>query len=455
MPEVSLPNDWWPRAYQMPTWRYFERGGKRAVSIWHRRSGKDDLALNHTAIAAIERPAVYWHCLPEYAQARKAIWEAVNPHTGVRRIDQAFPKAIRAKTREDEMMIELVNGSIFRLVGSDRVDSLVGASLGGVNFSEYALADQRAWAFIRPILAESNGWAHFITTPRGRNHAYELYRAAEEDDEWFADRLSATETGVFTPEALEKEREGYIREYGGDAGLALFRQEYECSFEVASENAYISSTVIADAREREVHPFGPVVIGVDPARFGRDRSTILARVSNAIVRLNVYRGMDTVDLAGHVADIANELNAQAIFVDGNGVGAGVVDVLRRSGFRDLVSDVQFGGKARKDDRYYNKRAECWGEMREWLASQGSIANAPRELDDDLSSPEYEFDNKNRVLLESKDDMRKRGLPSPDIADALSLTFANPTRAAGVTIRRTGDMPSQATIGHSAAKKYRR
>src|SRR3546814_4644937 len=105
MASIELPHQWAPRSYQRPLWNYLERGGKRAVEIAHRRWGKDDLILHRTAIAAHERPASYWHCLPEYAQARKALWAAVNPHTGKRRIDEAFPQELRESTNEQEMFI--------------------------------------------------------------------------------------------------------------------------------------------------------------------------------------------------------------------------------------------------------------------------------------------------------------------------------------------------------------
>ena len=103
--QVFLPNSWEPRHYQLPMWRYLEGGGKRAIGIWHRRAGKDDVLLHRTAVAAFERPATYWTALPEYAQARKALWSAVNPHTGKRRIDEAFPHEIRESTNEQEMFI--------------------------------------------------------------------------------------------------------------------------------------------------------------------------------------------------------------------------------------------------------------------------------------------------------------------------------------------------------------
>ena len=96
MKQIFLPNNWQPRWYQRPLWDFLENGGKRAIEIAHRRWGKDDVVLHRTAIAAHERVATYWHCLPEYEQARKAIWNAVNPHTGKRRIDEAFTPELRS-----------------------------------------------------------------------------------------------------------------------------------------------------------------------------------------------------------------------------------------------------------------------------------------------------------------------------------------------------------------------
>jgi phage terminase large subunit len=97
---VVLPNNWAPRPWPDALWDYLAGGGKRAVEIAHRRRGKDDVALNYTARAAHQRVGGYWHMLPEYAQARKVIWTAVDPFTGVRRINQAFPLELRETTHE-------------------------------------------------------------------------------------------------------------------------------------------------------------------------------------------------------------------------------------------------------------------------------------------------------------------------------------------------------------------
>lgn len=230
---MRIPNDWTPRPYQMPLWRYLEGGGKRAYPVWHRRSGKDDVALNWTAVSALQKPATYWHMLPEASQARKAIWEAVNPHTGIRRIDQAFPKEIRAATRENEMFIRFINGATWQVVGSDNFNSLVGSPPYGIVFSEWALSAPSAWSFLSPILRENGGWALFITTPRGENHAGRMYKGVEGDPTWFSECLDATQTGVFSPESLAQERLELTRIHGEHIGNSIFEQEYMCSFESA------------------------------------------------------------------------------------------------------------------------------------------------------------------------------------------------------------------------------
>jgi hypothetical protein len=231
--EIDLPNGWSPRDYQLPAWRYMQSGGKHAELVWHRRSGKDEIALHMTATKAMRRKANYWHMLPEAAQARKAIWEAVNPHTGRKRIDEAFPVELRTATRSDRMMIEFVNGSTWQVVGSDNFNSLVGSTPAGIVYSEWALANPAARAYLRPILAENGGWQMFITTPRGKNHAYTSLEAARHNECSFAQVLSAYNTSVFTPEQLQTELKAYIAEFGRELGQSMFDQEYGCSFDAA------------------------------------------------------------------------------------------------------------------------------------------------------------------------------------------------------------------------------
>jgi phage terminase large subunit len=251
---IRIPNNWTPRPYQRPLWDYLEKGGQRAIGIWHRRAGKDDVLLHRTAVAAFERPASYWTALPEYAQARKALWTAINPHSGKRRIDEAFPQELRDTTNEQEMFIRFKNGSTWQLVGSDRYNSLVGAGVAGVTFSEFALANPSAWGYIRPMLEENNGWACFITTPRGRNHAKDMHDMAKKNPRWFSEVLSVHDTGALSPEQLIEGLAEYQSLYGDDVGQAQFQQEYECSFNAAILGAYYAREMIAVRNEGRIDP---------------------------------------------------------------------------------------------------------------------------------------------------------------------------------------------------------
>lgn len=240
--EVELPaNGWRPRGYQMGLWEYLEAGGKRAAATWNRRSGKDDVSLHWTATAAMERIGNYWHLLPLQNQARKVIWDAVNPASGLRRIDEAFPLSIRKLTRENEMFIRFVNGASWQLLGSDNFHALVGSPPVGVVFSEFSRSDPAAWAYLSPILLENDGWAIFITTPFGKNHAWRMQNSLAKDPTAFAEILTNHETHVFTPAQLEGERLRLHDLYGAAAGQALFEQEYFCSYEAAILGAVYGS----------------------------------------------------------------------------------------------------------------------------------------------------------------------------------------------------------------------
>jgi hypothetical protein len=252
---VKVPmNGWLPRPHQQKLWEFLQAGGKRAIAVWHRRAGKDEVCLHHTMRAASLRPANYWYALPEFSQARKAIWSAVNPHTGKRRIDEIFPMELRANTNETEMFIRLVNGSTWQCVGSDAVTSGsgIGSSTAGIVFSEYALANPSAWAYYRPILEENNGWAAFVSTPRGRNHAFAMYQYASQSPDWFCELLTAKDTGALTDAQLAETLKECMALYGDDAGRANYEQEYFCSFTASILGGYFTLEMATVRKEDRV-----------------------------------------------------------------------------------------------------------------------------------------------------------------------------------------------------------
>jgi phage terminase large subunit len=250
---ISIPNDWRPRPHQRKLWRYLEQGGLRAAAVWHRRAGKDSLAINWTAADAMQKPGVYWHMLPEAAQGKKVIWDAID-RQGRRVIDQAFPKAIRRSTNNTEMKIELLSGSIWQVVGSDNYNSLIGANPRGITFSEYSVAKPSAWDYMRPILRENGGWALFIYTPRGRNHGYRLFETAKKSARWFSEILTVDDTGILDPATIDEERAEGMDE-------SMIEQEYYCSFEGAMVGSYYGTLMHQLQRQGRIGsvPYDPAL----------------------------------------------------------------------------------------------------------------------------------------------------------------------------------------------------
>lgn len=235
MPTIQMPaHGWTPRAYQADAWRASRnRNIHTIVLAWARRHGKDEMAMHTTAIKALERVGNYYHALPHYSQARKAIWEARNPHTGRIRWQDAFPSEVVKKVDNQTMMLTLINGSTWQLVGSDNIDALMGTTPTGVVFSEAALSDPTTYAFFRPILLENSGWSMHVSSTRGKNHFYHLFQSLRLDPTAFVSHISAYDTDVFTDAQLQNELRTYIRLYGEALGRSLFEQEYLSNWDAA------------------------------------------------------------------------------------------------------------------------------------------------------------------------------------------------------------------------------
>jgi len=231
--KITLPHNFEPRDYQLPLMEAMDSGYKRAVCVWHRRAGKDKSLINIMAKKMLEKVGVYYYFTPTYNQGRKIIWQGIDKD-GFKFLNH-IPKELIVSMDKQQMFIELVNGSVFQVIGTDNVDSVVGTNPIGCIFSEYSLQNPIAWGYIRPILAENKGWAIFNYTSRGRNHGYELLKYAKSQKDWFVSVLKATDTKVFTEAELESEREQYILEDGNDM---RYQQEYLCSFDGAIQGSY-------------------------------------------------------------------------------------------------------------------------------------------------------------------------------------------------------------------------
>ena len=257
--EIIIPHNYKPRPYQMGLWyAMISDKKKRSSYVWHRRAGKDLLALNRILYSAMfEAVGTYWHIFPSYAQGAKSVWQETNSE-GRKYIDY-IPQELIAKKNEKELKITLKNGSIYQIVGSDNPDSLRGAGIKGAVFSEYAEQDPRAWGTIQPMLLENNGWAMFNFTPKGQNHAYELYKMAQKmPDVWHSEIKTAEETGVFTQEQLEQVKAEILSE---GKTLDFFNQEFLCSFNNPIEGAYYSKIIDDIDKQGRIgnYPYNPAL----------------------------------------------------------------------------------------------------------------------------------------------------------------------------------------------------
>ena len=251
------------------------------------------------------------------------------------------------------------------------------------------------------------------------------FRECFEGGRWTTTQVDAREVGFTNKGQIGQ----WAEAYGDDSDF--FRVRVKGVFPRVGSSEFIPSYLIAQARvrEAEAQPFEPCILGVDVARYGEDESVIAVRKgrdARSVPALRL-RGVDTMGLAARVVEMAQSLRADAIFIDGVGVGGGVVDHCRQ--LRLDVFDIQGSQKPANADvlsrseRYSNRRCEMWGALRAWLAT-GAIEDN-EELAQQLVAPSYGFNQRDEIQLERKEDLRRRGVGSPDWADALALTFAWP------------------------------
>lgn len=225
-----------PRKYQSDMMKaFFIDGKKRILLVSHRRSGKDLTSFNIMWIAAIQRVGLFIYLLPVISQASTVIWKGRGAD-GKAFIDNIPPELIKKKN-ESTMSITLINGSIIRITGSNNFEALIGSNPLGIVFSEFQNSDIRALELLRPIIAENNGWILFTSTPRGRNHLWELYETNKHNPDWFVQHLTVNDTfrddgtPVITDAIIDEERRAGMDEN-------IIQQEFYCSFSAAIKGAY-------------------------------------------------------------------------------------------------------------------------------------------------------------------------------------------------------------------------
>lgn len=424
---MRIPVGYEPRDYQLPFLRAMDSGFNRAVCVWHRRSGKTKTLLNFSVKKAFERVGVYYHCFPEYGQGRKILWDGIDKE-GHRSLDYHIPEVLRKATNKTELKIELINGSIWQVIGADNYDSLVGPNPVGLIMDEWAVSDRypMAWDYFRPILAENGGWAVFPYTPRGMNHGWSLYQMALTNPKWFCQLLSVEDTKAISRADIQAESEAGMPE-------SMVQQEFYCSFNASTGDIVIPFAWIQSALRRDVnYTRSGRVAGLDVARFGNDRTAVVIRQAGQIIYVDSWSGNDTVQTVGRVMALWDAKMFDCIAVDTIGVGAGVFDMIKNSSRKIPCVSVNVS-ESPTDSRFRKLRDELWWKAREWFQDGNcsispGIAEAKRnELLADIQDIRYKYSNTQQIVIESKDEMKlrlkDRPNPSPDIGDALCCTFA--------------------------------
>lgn len=387
------------------------------VLVAHRRLGKTVLSVNHLIKRAItdrKERGMYAYLAPFRNQAEQIAWGYLKHYTS---------QIPAISINEQKLSILLPNGATIRIFGADNPDALRGMYFDGVVIDEVAQIKPTLWGeVIRPALADRKGWAAFIGTPKGINLFSQLYDQAlnlmsKGDPDWIAMLYSVEQTHVID----EKELAALKVEMSENE----FRQEFLCDFSAAQDNGLIPIDDIRAAANkfyRESEYMGaPLIYGIDVARFGSDASVIFKRRGLVAFEPIVIRKFNNMALADRIAVEMAKEKPDAVFID-SGAGQGVIDRLRQMRF-DVV-EVPFGAQAIDKEQFANRRMEMWWHMAQWIKQGGAIPPDP-VLQGDLGAPTYGYTPKGPKILEAKDKLKERIGRSPDLADALALTFAAP------------------------------
>lgn len=296
-------------------------------------------------------------------------------------------------------------------------------------FDEASAIPDLIWEVAEGALTDSDTqiiWAVFGNPTKNKGRFRDCFAGGKFAHRWKSRAVDSRQVSLTDKSQIAE----WIKDYGEDSDFVRVR--VRGVFPRVDATSFISFEIAAEATQRTVLPSGaPIIIGVDVGRFGDDPTVIYPRQGrDAVTREpEVLHQADTMHTASKVAAMFLRLHAAMVMVDSGGVGGGVVDRLRQ--LRIPVMEVDFGSAPEGGDpndgtKYANKRAEIWGRMREWLKT-GAIPAKIKGLDitpvDELTGPTYGLNNAEAIQLESKKEMRKRGVASPNVADALACTFA--------------------------------
>lgn len=315
----------------------------------------------------------------------------------------------------------------------------------GSEVAFWPFAETHAQGVMQAIPEEPGTEAYLESTANGTgNYFHEAWQQAEagigQYEPVFIPWFWQAEYRKDEPIHLDADEVEYMEMYGLDKaqmawrrakiqelkGEAAFRQEYPATpaeaFLSPVDQALISPSLVSKAMQESCESIGPKILGVDVARFGDDRTAVCFRQGRKVHWIKAWAKQDTMETSGRVKTLIDEVKPDAVFVDVIGIGAGVVDRLKEMGYS--VEAAAASHTALNEDKYTNRRAEMYGLVKEWLEDRASLPE-DSGLMSELCSVLYKFDSRGRLVLEKKEDAKKRGVMSPDKADSLALTFYSP------------------------------
>lgn len=409
---MEIVIDYEPRPKQLEMHAGLE-AHRWSVVVAHRRFGKTVCLLNHMlkdALVSRKQRPFYAYLAPFYSQAKTIAWAYLKHYTSV---------VPGVRVNESELWVEFPhNAARVRLFGADNPDALRGLYFDGVVLDEFGDMRPECYdAVIRPALSDRRGWAVFCGTPKGHNRFHELYIQSLTEPDWFSALYRADETGVIDADELVSAKKQMSEN--------LYKQEYLCDFDASSDDVLIPLSLVTEAFDRPVSYHGlPVIMGVDVGMsLTGDASAIVCRQGGVITYMDEFRLDNTLQIAGKVRDVAKAVGVHCVYIDGIGWGAGVGHTL--AGWGVPTNSVNVGEGASTGDQFNRLRDELWWKCREFFQDrQCSILESPlrNKLAAELSSPTYGYTPAGKTKIEGKDEMKKRGVVSPNLADALCMTM---------------------------------
>ena len=383
---------------------------QRNVIVSHRRSGKTVLAIMELidcALSCKKQDGRFVYIAPYRTQAKDISWSYLRKYG---------TKIPHTKVSETELFVEFANGARIRCYGSDNEDAMRGLYIDGAVVDELAdVSKEFLDTVLMPCLADRDGWLILMGTPKGTDQLSQSYYMHKDDPEWYCVKLDINTTKALTESQLKILRSSMTE--------GAWQQEMMCDFSATTPDVLLCGADVEAAMLRQLKPteyaMAAVVLGVDVARFGDDRTVITRRQGLQVFPPIVMRGANSIEVARRLMKEIDDHAPEAVFIDGTGgFGGGVADQCRQYGYH--IIEVHFNGSP-LDARFKNCRAEMWFGMATWVKNGGALPPVP-EYRAEMTGPRYKHDQGGKLQLEPKEDVKGRGLPSPDLADSLALTF---------------------------------